>query len=100
LLISARCLQLRRFQTKEKDYPVGILGSGPAGIAAAGELTAAGVKVTIYEREAAAGGVLQWGIPSYVLPDKVSRRPVQALQDAGVAIQTNTNVTPEMMEIL
>jgi len=34
------------------------------------------------------------------LPDKVSRRPVQALQDAGVAIQTNTNVTPEMMEIL
>ena len=91
---------IKRVLDKGKGLSVGILGSGPAGIAAAGELTAAGVKVTIYEREAAAGGVLQWGIPSYVLPDKVSRRPVQALQDAGVAIQTNTNVTPEMMEIL
>jgi glutamate synthase (NADPH) small chain len=91
---------IKRISDKGKGLSVGILGSGPAGIAAAGELTAAGVKVTVYEREAAAGGVLHWGIPSYVLPDKVSRRPVQALQDAGVAIQTNTNVTPEMMEKL
>ena len=83
-----------------KGLSVGILGSGPAGIAAAWELAGTGVKVVIYEREAAAGGILKWGIPSYVLPDKVSQRPVQALQDAGVEIQTNTNVTPEMMERL
>ena len=47
-----------------------------------------------------AGGILHWGIPSYVLPDKVSRRPILALQDAGVKIQTNTQVTPEIMESL
>jgi glutamate synthase (NADPH/NADH) small chain len=83
-----------------KELSVGILGSGPAGIAAAWELAGTGVKVVIYEREAAAGGILKWGIPSYVLPDKVSQRPVQALQEAGVEIQTNTNITPEMMDRL
>lgn len=91
---------IKLISDRGKGLSVGILGSGPAGIAAAWELAGTGVKVAIYEREAAAGGVLRWGIPSYVLPDKVSRRPVQAVQDAGVAIQTNTNVTPEMMETL
>lgn len=91
---------IKLISDRGKGLSVGILGSGPAGIAAAWELAGTGVKVAIYEREAAAGGILKWGIPSYVLPDKVSHRPVQALQDAGVEIQTNTNVTPEIMERL
>jgi glutamate synthase (NADPH/NADH) small chain len=91
---------VRHNSDRGKGLSVGVLGSGPAGIAAAWELAEAGVKVTIYEREAIAGGILHWGIPSYVLPDEVSRRPILALQDAGVKIQTNTQVTPEIMESL
>lgn len=85
---------------KGNGLSVGVLGSGPAGIAAAYELVAAGAEVTIYEGSAMPGGVLQWGIPSYVLPDNVSHRPIKALQEAGVKIQTDTRVTPEIMENL
>jgi glutamate synthase (NADPH/NADH) small chain len=83
-----------------KGLRVGIVGSGPSGIAAAYELLSAGASVDIYERGSVAGGVLQWGIPSYILPDKVSDRPVKALIDAGVKIHPKTSVTPEVMEEL
>ena len=83
-----------------KGLSVGIVGSGPSGIAAACELLAAGASVDIYERGSVPGGVLQWGIPSYILPDEVSGRPIKALIDAGVNIHTNTAVTPEVMEQL
>ena len=83
-----------------KGLSVGVLGSGPAGIAAAWELVKSGAKVTIYERNAVLGGVLNWGIPSYVLPDKVSLRPIEALQNAGVEMKTGIQVTPEIMENL
>jgi glutamate synthase (NADPH/NADH) small chain len=89
-----------RTSDKGKGLSVGIVGSGPAGIAAAWELASAGASVTIYEKGQTPGGVLQWGIPSYILPDKVSERPIKALQDAGVKIQTNTPVSPEVMERL
>ena len=91
---------VRRVSALGKGLSVAVIGSGPAGIAAAWELAEAGVSVTIYERNAIAGGILQWGIPSYVLPDEVSRRPVMALKDAGVEIRTGTSITPETMEQL
>lgn len=91
---------IRRVSERGKQLSIGILGSGPAGIAAAGELAREGVEVTIYERSSVAGGVLHWGIPSYVLPDAVSGRPIEALHQAGVKIRTNMNVTPESIEHL
>jgi NADPH-dependent glutamate synthase beta subunit-like oxidoreductase len=52
--------QIKLVSDRGKGLSFGILGFGPAGIAAAGELDGAGVKVTIHEREAAAGGILKW----------------------------------------
>ncbi len=99
--------KLERFVTDNSPVPpparpakqasglsVGIIGSGPAGIAAALELSSAGASVTIYDRDGL-GGVMRWGIPSYVLPDAVSRRPVAALIDAGVKIASGSTVSPE-----
>lgn len=83
-----------------KGLSMGVVGSGPAGIAAAWELASAGASVTIYERRPAPGGVLHWGIPSYILPDRVSERPIKALKEAGVKILLNTAITPEVMESL
>lgn len=91
---------VRRISERGKGLSVGILGSGPAGIAAARELVKEGVTVTVYERSAVPGGILHWGIPSYVLPDGASGRPIKALREAGVQIQANTDVTPEIMEHL
>jgi glutamate synthase (NADPH/NADH) small chain len=85
---------------KGKGLSVGIVGSGPAGIAAAYELLSAGASVDIYERGSVPGGVLQWGIPSYILPDDVSGRPIKRLVEAGAKIHTNTSVTPQVMEQL
>ena len=87
----------RRSSGRGKGLNVGVVGSGPAGIAAANEFAAAGASVTIYEREPVLGGVLQWGIPSYVLPDAVAQRPARALINAGVRVRTSTNITPESM---
>ena len=89
---------VRRTSERGKGLSVGIIGLGPAGIAAAWELASAGASVTIYERAPEAGGVMQWGIPSYVFPDHVSQRPIKALLDTGVDIRTNTQLTPEEME--
>ncbi len=66
---------------------VAIVGSGPAGIAAASELASAGAKVTVYERDREAGGLLRWGIPDFTLPDAVARRPWETLQAAGVELE-------------
>jgi glutamate synthase (NADPH/NADH) small chain len=104
---------LERFVTDNSEVPpitrvsdrgnklsVGVLGCGPAGIAAACELAKNGVAVTIYEKNENPGGILHWGIPSYVLPDAVSRRPIKALIDAGIKIKTGINITPQVLEQL
>ncbi len=67
-----------------------VVGSGPAGVAAAWELLSAGAEVTMLEKDAEPGGVLRWGIPSYVLPDAVVRRPFDALLAAGLRLKTST----------
>ncbi len=81
-----------------KGLKAAVIGSGPAGIAAAWELARSGAEVTLFEREALPGGVIQWGIPLYVLPDEVAQRPIKALIDDGVNVRLNTRVSPELME--
>ncbi len=97
---NAKPMPVRQTSEKGKGLSVVIVGSGPAGIAAAWELASAGATVAIYEKDQVPGGVLHWGIPSYILPDEVSERPIKALQDAGVKIYTNNPVSPEVMERL
>ena len=82
------------------DEPVGasdaprkraaIIGSGPSGIACAGELARHGVQVTIFEALHVAGGVLKYGIPEFRLPDIIIDKEIEALQNMGVEIKLDT----------
>ncbi len=74
---------------------VGIVGAGPAGLAAAWELLAEGAEVVVYERETRPLGVLDWGIPAFSLPDEIAARPLQALEQAGLQIVTGVEIGRE-----
>ncbi len=68
---------------------VAVVGSGPAGLACAGDLARKGADVTIYEALHVIGGVLRYGIPSFRLPRTTIDREVNALQKLGVKFETN-----------
>lgn len=67
---------------------VAVVGSGPAGCAAAAELQSAGATVTMFEKDQEPGGVLRWGIPDFTLPAAVARRPMESLLRAGLELRT------------
>ena len=72
---------------------VAVIGSGPAGLAAADQLNKAGHSVTVYERADRIGGLLMYGIPNMKLAkDEVVERRVQLLRDGGVQFITGANV--------
>ena len=68
---------------------VAVVGAGPAGLTAAGELVKFGHAVTIYEALHQPGGVLVYGIPEFRLPKKIVDEEVRRLKNAGVKIQCN-----------
>jgi glutamate synthase (NADPH) small chain len=71
---------------------VGVVGSGPAGLAAAQQLARAGHAVTVYERDDALGGLLRYGIPDFKLEkERIDTRLVQ-LADEGVVFEVGVNV--------
>ncbi|MBE2215032.1 MAG: NADPH-dependent glutamate synthase [Opitutaceae bacterium] len=71
---------------------VAVVGAGPAGLTAAGELARAGHDVTIYEALHQPGGVLVYGIPEFRLPKQIVDLEVKRLTDAGVKIECNVVV--------
>ena len=71
---------------------VAIVGSGPAGLAAADQLNKVGHTVTVYERADRIGGLLMYGIPNMKLDKGVVERRVQLLRDEGVSFEVNTHV--------
>ncbi|PST83029.1 glutamate synthase [Pedobacter yulinensis] len=71
---------------------VAVIGSGPAGLAAAAQLNKVGHEVTVFERDDAAGGLLRYGIPDFKLQKDVVQRRVQLMQDEGVVFKFNANV--------
>lgn len=71
---------------------VGIIGSGPAGLAAAAQLNKAGHKVTVYERADRIGGLLTYGIPNMKLDKSIVKRRVDLLAKEGVEFVTNTEI--------
>ncbi len=68
---------------------VAIVGSGPAGLTAAGELAKLGHDVTVFEAFHAAGGVLIYGIPEFRLPKDIVQAEVDRLKASGVKIEAN-----------
>ena len=68
---------------------VAVLGSGPAGLSCAGELSRLGYSVDVYEALHALGGVLTYGIPEFRLPKRIVKREIAALEAMGVSFHTN-----------
>ena len=73
-------------------FRIGIVGSGPAGMACAADMAKAGCDVTIYEAFHKPGGVLRYGIPEFRLPDAVIEAEIDNLTKLGVRIECNTLV--------
>jgi glutamate synthase (NADPH) small chain len=71
---------------------IAVVGSGPAGLAAAAQLNYAGHSVTVFERDDAPGGLLRYGIPDFKLEKWVVDRRVQLMEEEGVLFKCNANV--------
>jgi glutamate synthase (NADPH) small chain len=71
---------------------IAVIGSGPAGLAAADQLNKAGHYVTVYERSDRIGGLLTYGIPNMKLDKGIVERRVNLLREEGITFVTNTEV--------
>ena len=76
----------------ETGKKVAVIGSGPAGLAAAQQLRRAGHQVTVFERDDRIGGLLRYGIPEFKMEKNVLDRRLAQLEAEGVAFRTNANV--------
>jgi glutamate synthase (NADPH/NADH) small chain len=74
------------------DKKIAVIGSGPAGLAAAAQLNKAGHLVTVYERADHIGGLLRYGIPDFKLDKSVVSRRVEVMKKEGITFVTNANI--------
>ena len=77
---------------KRTGKKIAIVGSGPAGLAAAQQLNRAGHSVTVFERDNAIGGLLRYGIPNFKLEKEIIDRRIAILEDEGIEFKTNIHV--------
>ena len=88
-------------QVLEREKPngkkVAIIGAGPSGLTAAGNLALRGYDVTVYEKNAKAGGYLRYGIPEYRLPNKVVDEEIKRIENLGVKFVFNTRVGMDVL---
>ena len=81
---------------KSKGHKVAVVGSGPAGLAAAHDLALLGHHVTIFESLLVLGGMLRVGVPAYRLPKDVVDEEIQAILDLGVEVKTGVRIGEEI----
>ena len=81
-----------KIPAKRTNYKIAIIGSGPAGLAAAQQLNSVGHNVIVYEKEDKIGGLLRYGIPNFKLEKKIIDRRVNILKKEGIKFITNANV--------
>lgn len=75
---------------------VAVIGSGPAGLTIAGDLSRQGFAVEIFEMEPEPGGMLMFGIPEYRLPKEVVRREIKKIESLGVIFHLGTTIGPDL----
>jgi glutamate synthase (NADPH/NADH) small chain len=78
--------------TSRTGKRVAVIGSGPAGLAAAAQLNKAGHWVTVFERSDRIGGLLRYGIPDFKLEKHVVERRVRLMEQEGIIFRTNAHV--------
>ncbi|MFW6269986.1 MAG: NADPH-dependent glutamate synthase [Bacillota bacterium] len=76
-------------ESKADKTRVAVIGSGPAGLTAAADLTRAGIEVTLFEALHDTGGVLRYGIPEFRLPKNIVKKEVDEIKKMGVKIELN-----------
>ena len=92
-LVKSGELALPEEKTPPPNAPkIAIIGAGPAGLTAAGDLADKGFAVTVYEASNTAGGMLVWGIPAYRLPKDILAYEVELIRRRGVSIVLNCRV--------
>ena len=74
------------------DMTVAIVGSGPAGLACAQQLTRAGHTVVVYERDDAPGGLMRYGIPNFKLDKHLIDKRVEQMTAEGTRFRLNTEI--------
>jgi len=86
-------IQPRKIPDEERTgKKIAIVGSGPAGLAAADQLNQLGHTVTVYEREAKIGGLLYYGIPNPKLDKRTVDRRIELLRDEGIMFEPNSDI--------
>ena len=77
---------------RERAQSAGIIGAGPAGLAAAEQLRRKGYQVTVYDRYDRGGGLLIYGIPGFKLEKDIVERRIKWLEDGGIRFVFNTDI--------
>ena len=77
---------------KRSDKKIAIIGSGPAGLAAAQQLNKAGHNVEVFERDKKIGGLLRYGIPDFKMEKHIIDRRINILKKEGIKFKTNIDV--------
>lgn len=88
--IEGKCEVTEIVPPPDKIAKVAVVGAGPAGLTAAGELACMGYEVTIFEALHDAGGVLAYGIPEFRLPRTILKREIEYVKSLGVNIETDS----------
>ncbi len=83
---------LPKIPATRTDKKIAVIGSGPAGLAAAAQLNYAGHHVTVFERADEVGGLLRYGIPDFKLDKAVLDRRIKLMKEEGIAFKTNADV--------
>ena len=78
---------------KRNGHRVAVVGSGPAGLAAANALNYMGYEVTVFEKDEAAGGLLRYGIPNFKLNKKIIDRRIEVMEQEGITFRYGEAVT-------
>jgi len=88
--------QVPKAVTKPNGKSVAVVGSGPSGLTAAHLLARAGYKVTVFEKEAKAGGMLRWAIPMFRLPESILKDEIDRVKGLGVEFKFKSALGKEI----